>query len=194
MIQITFLNNFNAYNKHSKFATKYNLDLKYEKDKLYKEICNIFNSLNNNSKLEDFLFKFNKFSKEYQLNKQIKTEEIDVNILISLYDNHFLFNVESYPDRKLIESKRYIKNKLEGNCVDNFITKVLESNLYSINNFIEDIKTRQNIRTNTKEYHQTACYEHDFSQLITIRDILNKMINSCDKQLTQMSDKYTKIE
>ena len=162
------------------------LDIKYEKVDLYKEFCNIFNKT---KEIDSFIKQFHEFSKDYRVNELL--DNYVVYIVVILDEDHFLYTAKT-KDR-LIECKKYFSKIKEGNCVDDFIRRGLESNLCTIDWFMNDIRTRKEIRENSNEYHQTACYEYDFAQLIKISRTLTKMLRLCDKQIEQMSDKYTKL-
>ena len=80
-----------------------------------------------------------------------------------------------------------------GNCVDDFIRRGIETQIDTINDLIKDIKSRKELRSNLLEYHSSSCYEHDFRQIINIKDMAQKIINNCNKHLERSTDKYTKM-
>ena len=90
--------------------------------------------------------------------------------------------------------KSLVLNKvIEGNCIDDFINRGIEPLVDNIIDLKNSIKSRINDRIDVLEYHQTYCYEMDFSQIISIKEKAQKIIDNCNKQLENMSEKYTKI-
>ena len=85
------------------------------------------------------------------------------------------------------------RNYNNGNCVDDFIKRGVKPLISSINDFTQNIESRINNRTNVIDYHQTNCYELDFTQISLIKTLCQKIIDNCNKQLEGMSEKYTKI-
>ena len=89
---------------------------------------------------------------------------------------------------------RYIYNvNNEGNCIEDFIRRGVESRVDIINELVEDIKSRLEQRQMTNEYHNTACYEKDFTQISLIKLQAQKILENCNKQLDRISEKYTKL-
>lgn len=94
----------------------------------------------------------------------------------------------------LIDYKKIIINRNSGgNCIDDFIDRGVYPIIESIERFCNDINRRIDKRTNNNEYHQTSCYEYDFRQIVNIKQLAEKLIRNCDKQLEAISEKYTKI-
>lgn len=94
----------------------------------------------------------------------------------------------------LIDYKKIIINRNNiGNCIDDFIDRGVYPIIESIERFCDDINGRIDERTNNNEYHQTSCYEYDFSQIVKIKQLAEKIIRNCDKQLEAISEKYTKM-
>lgn len=90
--------------------------------------------------------------------------------------------------------KRYdFDDPPHGNCIDKFIANNIRTGIDFVDSFAKSIEKRWKERTNIQEYHQTNCYEKDFAQLISIRDVCKKMLDSCNKELELMSEKYTKL-
>lgn len=194
MIKLTLYNR-NGYNIQT-----YVLDAKYADLNLYKYICDNIKEIYNSNK--NCFIEFNKQITNNYINIIDSVSENDTYsnkyntfINIDIYYDYFMYNVYN-KFGTLIESKMRIINIIpkRGNCIDDFIKRGLKSNLYSLHSFIDNIDSRVVERTNCKEYHQTDCYEKDFSQLCKIRNILDKMIKNCNKQIEKISEEYTKIE
>lgn len=90
---------------------------------------------------------------------------------------------------------RYItdNSKNEGNCIDDFIQRGVISRLDVINELILDIKKRLPDRQIAIEYHNTGCYEKDFTQISLIKKQAEKIVENCNIQLERIADKYTKL-
>lgn len=102
------------------------------------------------------------------------------------------------PNKKTSSSFTYVKKYVfkkqnKGNCIDDFLTRGLNPNLTTMKNLSDDIASRVSQRTDIIEYHQTPCYEEDFAQIRSIREIASRVVEICDKQLEAISDKYTKL-
>ena len=179
-IKITFINHIT--NDISIFVLK-----NYPYKNIYKELCHLFNNDNVN-----IISNFKNLVQNFIIDSDIFNQNIK-NLIISLYDDYFLYE-ETNIKNQLINVKKYFLNKIKHkNCVDNFLEKAIDSNIYSINKFVEDLKERKYIRDNVEQYHQTSCYEQDFYQLIQIKDIINKIDILLNKEIEQLSDKYTKL-
>lgn len=151
----------------------------------YKEYQNIYKILNNDKDFD------NNFS-----NELYTTLDYVHNVIIRIYGicqiDYHIFN-KYY---NLIFYKNIILNipeVLKGNCVDDFIIRGIEPNIKAINKYCEDILQRNKNRKITNEYHQTSCYEADFSEIINIKKIAEKIIKNCNRQLEALSEKYTKL-
>ena len=111
-------------------------------------------------------------------------------------NNSIIFEVKNsenlicFKDILLYNTNKDIKG---GNCIDDFIKRGVDSRLILINNSINSIKSRIEDRTNVIEYHQTDCYEKDFSDILTIKYQAQKIVDNCNKHLERISEKYTKI-
>ena len=82
----------------------------------------------------------------------------------------------------------------KGNCIDDYIERGVEKYLDQIVDKTLDIKSRVDIRTNNNEYHNTACYEHDFSDIVDIRNIAQKIVDKANLHLSRISEFYTKFK
>ena len=83
--------------------------------------------------------------------------------------------------------------KNEGNCIDDFLKRGVIPQRDTINELIDNIKSRVDERQVAIEYHQTGCYEKDFTQISLIRRFAQKIVDNCDIQLERISEKYTKL-
>ncbi len=120
---------------------------------------------------------------------------IDYMHYIYIYDKfgYITYTVTNIYD-VLIDYKKIIINRNNaGNCIDDFIDRGVYPIIESIERFCDDINGRINERTNNNEYHQTSCYEYDFRQIVNIKQLAEKLIRNCDKQLEAISEKYTKM-
>jgi len=86
------------------------------------------------------------------------------------------------------------KKDYNGNCIDDFVFRGVQSRIDVINEYIHDIQQRVEERTSTNEYHQTSCYEKDFLQIFLIQKNAQKIVDNCKKQLELISEKYTKLD
>lgn len=89
--------------------------------------------------------------------------------------------------------KYILEHTKVGNCIDDFIERGVESRMYVINNYINNIKDRVSERQQTNTYHNTGCYEKDFSQIMQIKAEAQKIVDNCTIQLQKLSEKYTKL-
>lgn len=158
-------------------------------DDLYKEICDEYL----NSEKFSITNVLNKHNCKLLEKKDIKEGDVTLVIFINLDEEHLQFHVYKVPNILLYAKTRYKKTKIKGNCVDEFIIKGLYGELNSIDYYIHNILDRKKDRINCLDYHQTACYEHDFSSICNIKKCLEKLLSNCNKQIEQMSDKYTKL-
>ena len=194
MIKVIILNFVKNHNLTGDFVTTAFLYDNLNELTFYKDVCKIYDSLTSNDKLKEFINKFKDLIIDKTVHNFYNYHKNDIpEIYIYLHEDCLRFEKFSANKQLLISKKHFLNDNIKGNCVDTFIQNGLESNLDSLNNFIYEIKGRNYERENSQEYHQTSCYEHDFYQLTCIKNILDKMVNLCDKQLQQMSEKYTKI-
>lgn len=104
------------------------------------------------------------------------------------------YNHVNYDKRIECFRERYIiNNKNEGNCIDDFIKRGIEPLLDNINDLKESIKSRKEERILSTEYHNTWCYEKDFTQISLIKKQAEKIIENCNKHLERISEFYTKL-
>ena len=104
------------------------------------------------------------------------------------------YNHVNYDKRIECFRERYIiNNKNEGNCIDDFIRRGIEPLLDNINDLKESIKSRKEDRIFSVEYHNTWCYEKDFTQISLIKKQEEKIIENCNKHLERISEFYTKL-
>lgn len=178
-------------NIKSDYINTYLLDVdKFDKDKLYKEFTDIYD---NSSSFIEFIYNFeSNFDNEIC---DVKNSEYDyfveIDLHISSYMTYILKNTNKTIDSQIYFNKRI--NSQGGNCIDRFIRKTIIKNSYTINGLVDDILSRKKDRTNVTNYHDTICFENDFYQITQIKCILEKMIAKCNRQLENMSEKYTSI-
>ena len=104
------------------------------------------------------------------------------------------YNHVNYDKRIECFRERYIINtKNEGNCIDDFIRRGIEPLLDNINDLKESIKSRKEERILSTEYHNTWCYEKDFTQISLIKKQAEKIIENCNKHLERISEFYTRL-
>ena len=104
------------------------------------------------------------------------------------------YNHVNYDKRIECFRERYIINdKNEGNCIDDFIRRGIEPLMDNINDLKESIKSRKEDRIFSVEYHNTWCYEKDFTQISLIKKQAEKIIENCNKHLERISEFYTKL-
>ena len=101
---------------------------------------------------------------------------------------------ECYDQKITCYTDRYItKISNEGNCIDDFIQRGVESRLSIINDLVDSIKSRVNERQMAIEYHNTWCYEKDYTQISLLKKQAEKIVENCATQLERISEKYTKL-
>lgn len=115
---------------------------------------------------------------------------VDVNnsITVFYYGDTVKFSSKNFKDCYIISQNQ------EGNCIDDFVFRGVQSRINVINGYIHDIQQRVEERTSTNEYHQTSCYEKDFLQIFLIQKNAQKIVDNCKKQLELISEKYTKLD
>lgn len=128
---------------------------------------------------------------------EIEIEKLDENYnLLNIFefskytkiDLIYYNNYKSY----LLETDKILTEKIEGNCVDDFIERICHPLEYKLNKYLDNLSYRKNERLKENKYHSSACYEQDFSQILKIKEICDKLSCLCNKELEKLSDKYTK--
>ena len=119
---------------------------------------------------------------------------------IKLFIDNGIITIKAYHRKtemagyELYITKQIIVNRhINGNCIDDFIQRGVEPLLNSVTDLKNAIKDRCKQRINVTEYHNTACYESDFIQISLIKELIEKLLSNCNRQLEAMSDKYTKL-
>ena len=164
-----------------------NLD-DFNNDDFYKDIIDIYKK---SDSYEDFIVNF---SKKFNRNI-VKQHDTKFFVHIHIFETYMIYMLYN-SIFKLIDAQKYFSNKFNkgiGNCVDTFLNKAINKNMFTIESFVHDINCRQKERTNCLDYHNTTTFESDFSQIVKISKILKKMLRNCDKQLEMMSEKYTSL-
>lgn len=118
--------------------------------------------------------------------------EIDWEQTIMYVHAHHKGNYEQdimcFIDRYITDTKNN-----EGNCIDDFILRGVDSRIGVIHELMEDILSRLNQRQVAIEYHNTGCYEKDFTQIALIKKQAQIIVDNCNKQLERIADNYTKL-
>ena len=100
------------------------------------------------------------------------------------YKNNIITVIEKHINEKSLKSNT---------CIDKFVDKCILPNIYSMVSFAYDIKGRSYEREKRmKEYHQSACYEQDVSEIISIKNKARKIVDLCNKKLEVLFENYTK--
>lgn len=134
-----------------------------------------------------------------EMTKEFSNERLDNTVdyihYLFVYDTlGYIIYVVNSKDDVLVDYKKIVLNKTNsGNCIDDFIERGVYPNIEAIEKYCDDICMRKFQRMNNNEYHQTSCYEYDFSQIMKIKQIATKIIKNCDRQLEAISEKYTKM-
>lgn len=112
----------------------------------------------------------------------------DTSIIMKAYSKeHYDSQIVDYENRYIT----VLKN--EGNCIDDFIIRGVKPQLDNINDMIDSIQSRLPERQTAIEYHNTGCYEKDFTQISLIKRFAQKIVDNCNTQLEQISEFYTKL-
>lgn len=185
---------------HCSSNTKYSYNRKYvdahiEPESLWNIIKNEIKKLQNNNDLsyESFISSLLHLDNFDQFDTK---NNLEYSVYILYFYNQIVFEANyigrDYKDHTLYKDIYLITDK-EGNCVDDFIKRGVESRLKLINNAVTNIRNRLYIRSTTNAYHQTGCYEYDFSDICLIKEQAEKIVQNCNKQLEALSDKYTNL-
>lgn len=83
--------------------------------------------------------------------------------------------------------------KTEGNCIDKFIEKKVDKQIYDILKLVKSIGYRIDERTNSTDYFTTGCYENDFTDIRKIKELSIELTNNCQKFLERISEQYSKL-
>ena len=163
----------------------------------------IKSKINNNKKSkQQITFEFlvsNLLSRnEYTNNIEMGIEWIDYYIKV-IYNNEYI-TILGYEANNYINNVECFNKKIiitvasNGNCIDDFIKRGIEPLLSTITDYKKSIKSRKRKRTKAIEYHSTACYEHDFNDIIQIKKNAEKIVENCNKHLERISEFYTKLK
>lgn len=80
-----------------------------------------------------------------------------------------------------------------GNCIDKFINHRFVKRISELLKIRYNIRKRINERSNVIDYFNTGCYEKDFSDIITLRDKAQELVNNCNDFLEKVSEQYSKL-
>lgn len=164
----------------------------------YDEFANLTKSIDNrlaNPNLENFYERMQLFDNYISQWDQEKDLWIDYVIEINFYTDIIVFSGYSFKTGELAYSNRLVLNSSskEGNCTDDFVRRGVEPLIGNINDLLDSIKSRLDVRKTSTEYHQTGCYEMDFTQIGLIKIFANKIAENCNKHLERISEHYTKL-
>lgn len=123
--------------------------------------------------------------------------DIKYYIDINWYEKYITYDIYTWKNSE--RHNLYEKHKLiidpnnEGNCIDNFIRCGVSPQIDIIESLIESIATRLPERQDAEQYHQTACYEKDFTEISLIKKAADKIVENCNTHLERISEFYTKL-
>jgi len=187
----------------SKLIIKYKDSIRYiVTDKLYEEIWKdiihiITIKQNNNIQFTYIDLITNLLCDQYYNCNDNDFEDVQYNIYLDYYDTILVFkvyNVVNEAQGIICDEKRYvINNNNEGNCIDNFIKKGVNPQIENIMDLVKSINERLPERQITNEYHNTWCYERDFTEISLIKKFAQKIVDNCNLHLERISEFYTKI-
>jgi len=164
----------------------------------YKEFTNLKKSIDNrlvNPNLENFYERMQLFDNYISQWDKENDLWIDYVIEINFYTDSIVFSGYSFKTGELAYTNRLVINSSskEGNCTDDFVHRGVEPLIGNINDLLDSIKSRLETRKTSTEYHQTGCYEMDFTQIGLIKIFANKIVENCNKHLERISEHYTKL-
>lgn len=137
------------------------------------------------------------YFREYYPDNNELINDIEYFIYVDYYDTIITLKAYLAGDKEsgvlCYENRYVIDDKNEGNCIDDFIKRGIEPQIANINDLISSIKDRLPERQIAIEYHNTGCYERDFTQISLIKKFAQKIVDNCDKHLERISEFYTKL-
>ena len=125
------------------------------------------------------------------------TDDIKYYIDMNWYEKYITYDIYSWKNNK--QRNLYEKHKLiidpnnEGNCIDNFIRCGVSPSIDIIESLMESILARLPERQDAQQYHQTACYEKDFTEISLLKKAAEKIVENCNTHLERISEFYTKL-
>lgn len=144
--------------------------------------------------LIDSLTKFDGYEYWDPYNTEVLSD-IKYYIYVDYYDTIITFKAYHTGNKEqgiiCYENRYVIDDKNEGNCIDDFIKRGVEPQIDIIKDLVYNIKFRLPERQIATEYHNTYCYERDFTEISLIKKAAKKIIENCDKHLERISDFYT---
>lgn len=91
------------------------------------------------------------------------------------------------------ENRYVIDDNNEGNCIDDFIKRGVNPQIENIQDLVSSINSRLPERQIAIEYHNTGCYERDFTEISLIKKFAQKIVDNCNMHLERISDFYTRL-
>lgn len=158
-------------------------------ENVWSDIKQVIKEIQNNGekltfrKIVERVMAFNDYEESIPSNSNITNS-----IMVFYYKDIIKFSSKNFKDCYIISQNQ------EGNCIDDFVFRGVQSRINVINEYVYDIRQRVEERTSTNEYHQTSCYEKDFLQIFLIQKNAQKIVDNCKKQLELISEKYTKLD
>ena len=117
------------------------------------------------------------------IKKSVKTKQLNNSSYSVYYDIEYVIN--SYNAIKSDSFDFYIKIDYDDSIIDPLVD--------NIKDMVSEINKRLPQRQVSVEYHNTACFEKDFSQISLIKKYAQTIVDNCNKQLERISENYTKI-
>ena len=159
----------------------------------YKHLCKVYDSIVNDNEfsLDMFCEAMLQVAENITSNNDKDTTYCYVEIFVG--NNYFTF--DGYKNNVITIAEKHINEKsLKSNtCIDKFVDKCILPNMHSMVSFAYDLKGRSYEREKRmKEYHQSACYEQDVSEIINIKNKARKIVDLCNKKLEVLFENYTK--
>lgn len=151
---------------------------------------------NNKLTFEHLIASLMHFHEYYPDNNEL-INDIEYFIYVDYYETIITLKAYLAGDKEsgivCYENRYVIDDKNEGNCIDDFIKRGIEPQIANINDLVNSIKDRLSERQIAIEYHNTGCYERDFTQISLIKKFAQKIVDNCDKHLERISEFYTKL-
>ena len=169
---------------------------------IWNQIKKAYSNIKYNTDKDNLLSLRNELRDTYKYNivYDINNNQVDYMYLIELNWEDSIISIHAYHKENYKQKIECLNDRLithpeknEGNCIDDFIKRGVESRLDIINELVISIKNRLPERQSSIQYHDTWCYEKDFTQISLIKKEAEKIVANCNKQLERISDKYTKL-
>ena len=159
----------------------------------YKQLCKVYDNVVNDPEFSLELFCEAMLQVIDNIAEKSNDNKSTYYVEIFIGNNYFTF--DGYKNNVITIAEKHINEKsLKSNtCIDKFVDKCILPNMHSMVSFAYDLKGRSYEREKRmKEYHQSACYEQDVSEIINIKNKAQKIIDLCNKELETLFENYTK--